>query len=135
MSLSDQSLKSKLSKYSKADIIDAVCNEFMADHIVHDMLIFLGSRTNTRLIDESIKAHEESYKAADAYIAWQDDMIKRYGNGKSVKSSDIPQKEQLKGAKLGDAWKKAMKKSDEAERRVSRNLGISNKPRKKKEDR
>lgn len=132
MSLSDKTLKSKLSKYYKADIIDALCSEFNADYTVRNMLIFLESRTTTRLIDESRKACEASIKAGDAYIAWQADMIKRYGDGKSVNFSDIPGKELKKGAQLGEAWKKAMKKADEAESRVSRNLGINNKPEKRR---
>lgn len=132
MSLSDKSLKSKLFKYSKADIIDAVCNEFSADYIVHGMLIFLENRTIERLMDEDDKAYKASSAAGDAYIAWQADMIKRFGDGKSVNFSDIPSKELQKGAKLGEAWKKAMKKAEEAEGRVLRNLGISNKPGKRR---
>ena len=132
MSLSDKTLKSRLTKYSKADIIDALCSEFQADYFVSSMLRTLESRTTKRLMDEEEKAYKASRAAGDAYIAWQTDMIKRFGDGKSVKFSDIPSKELQKGAKLGDAWKEAMKKADEAENRVSRNLGISKKPRKRR---
>lgn len=133
MSLSDKALKSRLAKYSKADIIDALCSEFQADYFVSNMLRTLEERTTIRIIDEAKKAGQASIAAGDAYLAWEADMINRFGDGKSVKFSDIPQKELSKGAKLGDAWKAAMKKADEAENRVSRNLGISKKPRKKKE--
>lgn len=114
MSLRDKSLKKKLSKYSKADIIDAVCNEFMADHIVHGMLLFLEGRTMQRLMDEEDKAFKAQNAAGDAYISWQADMIKRFGDGQSVKISDIPDSELQKGAKLGNAWKEAEKKADKA---------------------
>lgn len=132
MSLSDKTLKSRLAKYSNADIIDALCSEFQADYFVSSMLRTLEERTTIRLIDESNKAGQASIAAGDAYIAWEADMIKRFGDGKSVKFSDIPQKELQKGAKLGDAWKAAMKKADEAESRVSRNLGIGKKPEKRR---
>lgn len=122
MSLTDKSLKSKLAKYSKADIIDAVCDEFTADHIVHGMLLFLESRTFDRLMAKENKAFNAQSAAGNAYIDWHGEMIRKYGNGKEVNLADIPRAEMDKGIRLGKAWEEAGKKAEAATKALDRKL-------------
>ena len=93
MGLSNKKLKAELSKHSKQDIVDAICHEWSADHLISNLLRFIFEKESNRALVEERKAFAEENKAGEAYIAWNKEVVTKYGDGKTVKIIDIPQEE------------------------------------------
>ena len=100
MSLDNKSLRKRLEKYSKADIISAVCGLFQADYIVNKMLITLESLEAERAIEKEKKSFDDSAKSDDNYYKWMERMIQTYGDGEKVEIGKLPDHEIKKGAEL-----------------------------------
>lgn len=98
-------LLKKLSKYSKEDIIKALGQQCQADFVIRVILNELEYIASKRVLDnhdKAIKAHEDAF---EAYIEWKNQMCIAYGDGKSVKLTNIPLEEITKGAALERALK------------------------------
>lgn len=80
MSLTNKSLKSKLAKYSKEDIIEAICSEFQSDYFVTSILRTLAIRTRmdarTLTLKKNALHAETNASAMNAFS-----VIKPIGNG------------------------------------------------------
>lgn len=122
MSLIDKSLKAQLAKYSKADIINALCEEFDADHRISLLLTKLKSANMRRAIDKEQEAFDDESKAYDAYEEWIKGVIARYGDGNCVDLMKLPQKELEKGAMLIEELQKKRHAVDTAMYKANRTL-------------
>lgn len=89
----------ELSRYKKEDLLDAVsncCTEF----VISKMLSYLKIKKVNETFDNKTKAMEDYNAALRDYIAWKDEVIHKYGDGKSVQLSAIPLEDKLHGAEL-----------------------------------
>lgn len=124
MALNDKSLRDRLSKHSKTDIIDAICDEFHADYTVQRLLHFLESRAAERAIEQERKAFDAGMRAREDYLTWLQQMAQKYGDGKEFRFGDLPERELKKGAKLSECVRHASKYADAAMKRTRKTLGI-----------
>lgn len=124
MALKDKCLRDRLSKYSKTDIIDAICDEFQADYTVRQLLIFLESRAAERAIEQERKAFDAGMRAREDYLTWLQQMAQKYGDGKEFRFGDLPPHELKKGAKLSERVRQASKYADAAMKHTHKTLGI-----------
>ncbi len=124
MGLSNKKLKAELSKHSKQDIIDAICHEWSADHLISNLLRFIFERESNRALVEERKAFAEENEAGEAYVAWNKEVVTKYGDGKTVKIINIPQEEYERGIQLAKDWEEKRKKASKAAERVSKVLRV-----------
>lgn len=130
MSLDNKSLRKRLEKYSKADIISAVCGLFQADYIVNRMLITLESLEAERAIEKETKSFDDSVKSNDNYYKWMERMIQTYGDGEKVEIGKLPDHEIKRGAELIEDMNKKRDAAMRAMNRTNEKLGIKRKGRK-----
>ena len=115
--------KVKLENFTKSELIQAIryldkyySIEFGGNvekkitRVLED-LSFDNARHNAE------KAFKKSNEAMDKYFEWQKEIVEKYGDGKKVSLSLIPQEELKKGAELEDAWLKAEKERKSASAR------------------
>ena len=130
MSLDNKSLRKRLEKYSKADIISAVCGLFQADYIVNEILITLESLEAERAIEKEKKSFDESSKSDDNYYKWMERMIQTYGDGEKVEIGKLPDHEIKRGAELIEDMNKKRDAAMRTMNRTNEKLGIKRKGRK-----
>ena len=130
MSLDNKSIMKRLEKYSKADIISAVCGLFQADYIVNKMLIELESLEAKRAIEKEKKSFDNSAKSDDNYYKWMERMIQTYGDGEKVEIGKLPDHEIKRGAELIEDMNKKRDAAMRAMNRTNEKLGIKRKGRK-----
>lgn len=118
MSRDNSQLVKKLEKYSKDQIIEALANQFNADYYIRGLLNHLEAQEGDRLLKEHSAAIDAEISARHAYIQWKNEICARYGDGKSVKISDIPPEELSKGAAL----ERTLKTATEAERKLDKKV-------------
>ncbi len=117
-------LLKKLSKYSKEDIIEALGQQCQADFIIRGILNELEYIASKRVLDnhdKAIKAHEDAF---GAYIEWKNRMCIAYGDGKSVKLTNIPLEEITKGAALEKSVKSTAEAEQNLDKRISKMLNV-----------
>lgn len=118
-------LLKKLSKYSKKDIIEALGQQYQVDcFIISGILNELEYIALKRVFDDhdkAIKAHQDAFKA---YIEWRKQMCIAYGDGKSVKLTNIPPEEITKGVALEKALKSTAEAEQNLDKRISKTLNV-----------
>ena len=122
--LNNKKLKVELSKHRKQDIIDAICSEFNADYLISNLIRFIFEKESNRALAEEKKAFDEENKAGKAYVAWNSEVVQKYGDGIEVKIVDIPQKEYERGIRLAKDWEEKRKKAKKMAERVERILKL-----------
>lgn len=93
-------VKKKLRKCPKEDIIDCLVRHWEAEHIIQDILYTCEKKAIDKLYKGDRKAWDTYCEALKRYLKWKQEMCNRYGDGKAVKLTDIPQKEIERGARL-----------------------------------
>lgn len=117
-------LLKKLSKYSKEDIIEALGRQCQADFIIRGILNDLEYIASKRVFDDYDKAIKEHKDAFEAYIEWKNQMCIAYGDGKSVKLTNIPPEEITKGAALERALKSTAEAEQKLDKKISKMLNV-----------
>ena len=124
MSRTQSELLKKLSKYSKEDILKALGRQYNIDYIICGMINDLESMEMNAAFEKHDKAFNDSIAARLLYLDWKKEMCVKYGNGKTVKLSDIPKEEITRGAELERALIKATKTEQRLERKVDKLLKL-----------
>ena len=117
-------LLKKISKYSKEDIIEALGRQCQADFIIRGILNDLEYIASKRVFDDYDKAIKEHKDAFEAYIEWKNQMCIAYGDGKSVKLTNIPPEEITKGATLERALKSTAESEQKIDKKISKMLNV-----------
>lgn len=117
-------LLKKFSKYSKEDIIEALGRQCQADFIIRGILNDLEYIASKRVFDDYDKAIKEHKDAFEAYIEWKNQMCIAYGDGKSVKLTNIPPEEITKGAALERALKSTAEVEQKLDKKISKMLNV-----------
>ena len=117
-------LLKKISKYSKEDIIEALGRQCQADFIIRGILNDLEYIALKRVFDDYDKAIKEHKDAFEAYIEWKNQMCIAYGDGKSVKLTNIPPEEITKGAALERALKSTAEAEQKIDKKISKMLNV-----------
>lgn len=117
-------LLKKLSKYSKEDIIEALGRQCQADFIINGILNDLEYIASKRVFDDYDKAIKMHKDAFEAYIEWKNQMCIAYGDGKSVKLTNIPPEEITKGVALEKALKSTAEAEQNLDKRISKMLNV-----------
>ncbi len=117
-------LLKKFSKYSKEDIIEALGRQCQADFIIRGILNDLEYIASKRVFDDYDKAIKEHKDAFEAYIEWKNQMCIAYGDGKSVKLTNIPPEEITKGAALERALKSTTEAEQKIDKKISKMLNV-----------
>lgn len=117
-------LLKKFSKYSKEDIIEALGRQCQADFIIRGILNDLEYIASKRVFDDYDKAIKEHKDAFEAYIEWKNQMCIAYGDGKSVKLTNIPPEEITKGAALERALKSTAEAEQKLDKKISKMLNV-----------
>ena len=98
----------KLESYSKAEIIKAIRS--VPKYLVYghniEKLIFdrLEEERRDKAFAEAQLARQTAIDRMNEFFNWKKEMIKKYGDGKSVNLADVPSIEIERGAKLQKAW-------------------------------
>lgn len=124
MSREKPELLKKLSKYSKEDIIEALGKQYQADFIISGIINDLEQKASQKALDDHSKELDALISAREAFLKWRKEMCVRYGNGKTVKRSNIPQEEIKKGAVLERALQEATETEQRLDKKVNRMLKI-----------
>ncbi|MBE5716616.1 MAG: hypothetical protein EGR74_10090 [Ruminiclostridium sp.] len=117
-------LLKKISKYSKEDIIEALGRQCQADFIIRGILNDLEYIASKRVFDDYDKAIKEHKDAFEAYIEWKNQICIAYGDGKSVKLTNIPPEEITKGAALERALKSTAEAEQKLDKKISKMLNV-----------
>lgn len=110
----------KLKKYSKDEIIAALGHSFMSEHIVSDMLFELEKKAFNTAFDAHKKAISALDTAEKRLIDWHKKMCEKYGDGKTVKLSDVPSADISQGAELERVLKAAIEKEQKLDKQVNK---------------
>lgn len=118
-------LLKKLSKYSKKDIIEALGQQYQMDCFIIsgilDELEYIASKRAFDDHDKAIKAHQDAFKA---YMEWRKQICRAYGDGESIKLTNIPPEEIAKGAALERALKSAAEAEQKLDKKISKMLNV-----------
>lgn len=96
MSREKPELLKKLSKYSKEDIIEALGKQYQADFIISGIINDLEQKASQKTLDDHSKALDALISAREAFLKWRKEICVRYGDGKTVKLSNIHPEEIFK---------------------------------------
>lgn len=111
-------VKRKLRKCPKEVIIDCLVRHWEAEHIIQEIIYKCDEKAKDKLYEEDQKAWETYNKALKRYYEWKQEMCSRYGDGKTVKLADIPQKEIERGARIERDFAKAAKNCDKCTEQI-----------------
>lgn len=111
-------IKKKLRKCPKEVIIDCLVRHWEAKHIIQEIIYNSDEKAKDKLHEEDKKAWETYNEALKRYLKWKQEMCNRYGDGKTVKLADVPQKEIERGAKLERDFAKAAKICDKCTEQI-----------------
>lgn len=117
-------LLKKLSKYSKEDIIEALGQQCQADFIIRGILNNLEYIASKRVFDDYDKAIKEHKDAFKAYMEWRKQICIAYGDGESIKLTNIPPEEITKGAALERTLKSAAEAEQKLDKKISKMLNV-----------
>lgn len=124
MSREKPELLKKLSKYSKEDIIEALGKQYQADFIISGIINDLEQKASQKTLDDHSKALDALISAREAFLKWRKEICVRYGDGKTVKLSNIPPEEISKGVVLERALQEATETEQRLDKKVNRMLKI-----------
>lgn len=110
----------KLKKYSKDEIIAALGHSFMSEHIISDMLFELEEKAFNTALDAHKKALSDLVSAKKKVIDWRKKMCEKYGDGKTVKLSDVPSADISQGAELERVLKAVIEKEQKLDKQVNK---------------
>lgn len=101
----------KMRKYKKSEIIEAFSQLFEADEIFEKALFYLDDIKRNEAFERERVAHEKCSEKVDAYIAWQNEIVAKYG---AFCISYMSQEELKRGNSLGRQMEQAIKERDAA---------------------
>lgn len=113
----------EIAKYSKEEIIEALGRKYTPEWELDGLLANLEYIRRTKAIEEHRKAVDEETAAFKAVIGWRKEVIDKYGDGVSVKCTQLPAEERKRGVTLENAWFLAQKKEKRLDAKVSKLLG------------
>lgn len=114
----------KLSAFKKEEIIEALGCSYNSEYTAEQMLVCLESKKEKDLLDKHGKAIDKTITARKAFTAWKTEMCEKYGDGQTVKLSNIPPTDISRGAALEKALKKATEEEQRLDKQVNRMLGL-----------
>lgn len=117
-----QDVLKKLAKYSKEEIIEALCETFFLD--LDRVLNNLEHNRRTKVLEEHRKTIEAQSAAGVAYIEWLKEMTAKYGDGEKIDLRKLTKQEIQRGARLEKAWDEARKAEKKLDNRVNKLLGL-----------
>lgn len=113
--MTESEIRKKLSKFSKAQIIEGIIKIYPYRNIAERLISNLEYMETDRMINRHKDYIDQESIATKKYIEWRGDMIQKYGTDGEVRLADIPQEELIKGAEL----ECRMRAAREKERRLS----------------
>lgn len=116
--MTESEIRKKLSKFSKAQIIEGIVKTYPYRNIAERLISNLEYMETDRMINSHKDAIDQESIATKKYIEWRGDMIQKYGTDGEVRLIDIPPEELEKGAEL----ERRMKAAREKERRIFRDM-------------
>lgn len=114
----------KIKAYSKEEIIEAIQQYWNSDRIIGEILCILEQKRVHSIFAEHDKALKTEISASDKYCEWMKKMCVNYGDGKTVKISDIPMEELTYGVELEKALKIAEENERKLDKKVHKLLGV-----------
>lgn len=121
--ISEENLK-KLAKYPKSEIIKVLGKQYQSERIVSRMLAELEDNAFKKVLNEQKTAMSTENKASKAYTDWLKEMCLKYGDGKTVKISMLPQSEINRGANLETILQKATENTKRLDKKLNKLLNI-----------
>lgn len=113
--MTETEIRKKLSKFSKAQIIEGIIKTYPYRNIAMRIISNLEYMQKAEMINNHKDAIDQESIATKKYIEWRGDMIQKYGTDGEVRLIDIPQEELENGAEL----ERRMRAAREKERRLS----------------
>ena len=110
--------KTKLAKFSKQDIIDAIGRLYQADYIASQIVDDLEEREREKLFSEHDAALKKVTDARMAFLLWKKEVAETYGDGKNAKLIDVPPAEIMRGAALEKELNEAVKKEQRLDKKI-----------------
>lgn len=124
MNIEKEAIIKKLLKYPKKDIVEAICQQYLPDYIINDVLEYLEEKSKQKVFAEYDKALKTEMEIQNAFIKWQCDMCEKYGDGETVKISALPAEDIVYGAKLEKAVQEARKIKQKLNSKIDKFLKI-----------
>lgn len=124
MNIEKEAIIKKLLKYPKKDIVEAICQQYLPDYIINDVLEYLEEKSKQKVFAEYDKALKTEIEIQNAFIKWQYDMCEKYGDGETVKISVLPAEDIAYGAKLEKAVQEARKIKQKFNSKIDKFLKI-----------
>lgn len=110
----------KLESYSKAEIIEAI-RRVQRDYYCKDLEKSLIDNIQDNNRQKAFEKAQEKRKTAidrmNEYFNFRNEMVKKYGDGKQVKLTDMPFAEQQRLLNLYTAWVDSEEERKKAEKR------------------
>ena len=124
MSRAGKETLKKLLSYRKEEIIEALGRSYQSEYIAEQMLNYLESKKEKDLLDRHRKALDKEIAARKAFMEWKNEMCEKYGDGQTVKLTNIPPEDINRGAALEKALKEAVEEERRLDTRVNKMLRI-----------
>lgn len=110
----DMSALSKLSELTKQELLDAI-KELQRDNpryqtLIINILAEHDAARHRKLFETSQKTSKKMIESLKAWAAFKNEMVTKYGDGKSVNIPDIPKSEIDSGAQLEKNYRDAVRK-------------------------
>lgn len=119
MSKAGKEALKKLSAYRKEEIIEALGRAlelaaYPSEYIAEQMTDFLENKKIQDLLDRHEKALAKEIAAEKAFRKWKNEMCEKCGDGQTVRLSNIPPADIIRGTAL----EKALKEATEEEKQI-----------------
>lgn len=114
----------ELKKYSKEELLEALCAMFIPEEVVDSLLARLEYNQQKKALHEQRDAEVAARTALEAYLAWKKGVVERYGSRGSVSLRLVPFEVLQRGAALEKAWNAACEKERALSAKVNRLLSV-----------
>ena len=113
----------ELNKYTKDEIIYGIsqlawCND---DYIAR-IIRAIEQKRDAELFEKQTSISDDFRNALTEYVKWKNEMVAKYGDGKSVSLKDIPLAEIEVGAKLESKCHELKAKSDKIDKQINKSI-------------
>lgn len=124
MSEAKSELLKKLLRYPKKDIIEAIGRQCQAERLISGIVNDIECQMMQRALEDCREAANKLLAARKAYHAWCGKMCARYGDGKTVRLTNIPREDLECGEALEETVKELAKAEQTLDRKFNKLAGV-----------
>ena len=117
--MNKKEIEKMLMRYSKQEIVQGILGNCFGDDFPHILHSCWRAR-HERLYQEMVKASKDDTNALSTLMEFENEMARKYGNGKKLPLAKLSEQEFEKLARLKEDWQKKFKANERANKNMDK---------------